>query len=90
MQRYEIVNGVIEVEGAANETTTDTEEDKGSNQKWTPYSFIVSILYYSNLLVTYVEKGVPSFWLNAMKNNDVLAEEVSQLCSIVNFLPRNA
>lgn len=31
MQRYEIVNGVIEVEGAANETTTDTEEDKGSN-----------------------------------------------------------
>ncbi|KAG4990694.1 hypothetical protein AAZX31_09G062100 [Glycine max] len=51
-KRYEIVNGVIEVEGAANETTDESEEDK--------------------------EKGVPSFWLNAMKNNDVLAEEISE------------
>ncbi|RDX81936.1 Nucleosome assembly protein 1;2, partial [Mucuna pruriens] len=49
-KRYEIVNGVTEVEGAANETTDESEEDK--------------------------EKGVPSFWLNAMKNNDVLAEEI--------------
>ncbi|CAL0330301.1 unnamed protein product [Lupinus luteus] len=47
-KRYEIVNGVTEVEGAA-----DTEDDK-------------------------VEKGVPGFWLNAMKNNDVLAEEISE------------
>ncbi|KAI4344529.1 hypothetical protein L6164_011744 [Bauhinia variegata] len=50
-KRYEIVNGVVEVEGA-NETTADTEEDK--------------------------EKGVPAFWLNAMKNNEVLAEEISE------------
>jgi len=29
MQRYEIVNGVTEVEGAANETTDGSEEDNG-------------------------------------------------------------
>ncbi|WVZ18867.1 hypothetical protein V8G54_006189 [Vigna mungo] len=51
-KRYEIVNGVTEVEGAAVETTDGSEEDN--------------------------EKGVPSFWLNAMKNNDVLAEEISE------------
>lgn len=51
-KRYDIVNGVTEVEGAAMETTADAEEDN--------------------------EKGVPSFWLNAMKNNDVLSEEVME------------
>ncbi|TKY54472.1 Nucleosome assembly protein [Spatholobus suberectus] len=52
-KRYEIVNGVTEVEGGAvNETTPDNEEDK--------------------------EKGVPAFWLTAMKNNEVLAEEISE------------
>ncbi|KAF7806734.1 nucleosome assembly protein 1;3-like isoform X2 [Senna tora] len=51
-KRYDIVNGVAEVEGVAAEAAADTEEDK--------------------------EKGVPAFWLNAMKNNDVLAEEISE------------
>ncbi|KAK7303966.1 hypothetical protein RJT34_14916 [Clitoria ternatea] len=51
-KRSEIVGGVIEVDGVANETADGTEEDN--------------------------EKGVPSFWLNAMKNNDVLAEEISE------------
>ncbi|KAF7806726.1 nucleosome assembly protein 1;3-like [Senna tora] len=51
-KRYDIVNGVAEVEGVANETAADTEEDK--------------------------EKGVPAFWLTAMKNNEVLAEEISE------------
>ncbi|OIV99753.1 hypothetical protein TanjilG_26091 [Lupinus angustifolius] len=51
-KRYEIVNGVTEVEGAANETKSDTEEDN--------------------------EKGVPDFWLTAMKNNEVLVEEISE------------
>ncbi|CAI8589824.1 unnamed protein product [Vicia faba] len=50
-KRYDIVNGVAEVEGVAVETTA-AEEDK--------------------------EKGVPSFWLNAMKNNDVLGEEITE------------
>ncbi|XLU71513.1 uncharacterized protein [Arachis hypogaea] len=47
--RFEIVNGVIEVEGIAEEKTAGAEEDE--------------------------EKGVPAFWLNAMKNNQVLADE---------------
>ncbi|CAL0325529.1 unnamed protein product [Lupinus luteus] len=51
-KRYEIVNGVTEVEGAANETKSDTEEEN--------------------------EKGVPDFWLTAMKNNEVLVEEISE------------
>jgi len=34
----------------------------------------------------YVEKGVPAFWLTAMKNNEVLAEEVSSFGSAVYFL----
>jgi len=29
MQRFDIVNGVTEVEGAANETTEESEEDNG-------------------------------------------------------------
>lgn len=29
-----------------------------------------------NLSPLNVENGVPEFWLNAMKNNEVLAEEV--------------
>ncbi|XWS18888.1 hypothetical protein CRYUN_Cryun32bG0083500 [Craigia yunnanensis] len=50
-KRYEIVNGVIKVEGETNEAVMD--EDKGVE-----------------------EKGVPDFWLTAMKTNDILAEEV--------------
>ncbi|QHN75749.1 Nucleosome assembly protein [Arachis hypogaea] len=50
--RFEIVNGVTEVEGIAEEKTAGAEEDE--------------------------EKGVPAFWLNAMKNNEVLAEEISE------------
>ncbi|XP_057758338.1 nucleosome assembly protein 1;3-like [Arachis stenosperma] len=52
MQRFEIVNGVTEVEGIADEKTAGAKEDE--------------------------EKGVPAFWLNAMKNNEVLAEEISE------------
>ncbi|KAK7347825.1 hypothetical protein VNO80_22364 [Phaseolus coccineus] len=52
-KRYDIVNGVTEVEEAAvKEKTPDSGEDE--------------------------EKGVPAFWLTAMKNNEVLAEEISE------------
>lgn len=54
-KRYDIVNGVSEVEGVTTEAATEKEEDKEAN-----------------------EKGVPDFWLNAMKNNEVLAEEISE------------
>ncbi|KAK2354081.1 nucleosome assembly protein 1-2 [Trifolium repens] len=48
-KRYDIVNGVADVEGVTTETTAEAEE-----------------------------KGVPSFWLNAMKNDDILAEEITK------------
>lgn len=55
-KRFDIVNGVVEVDGAVTEVpAVDQEEDKAA-----------------------VEKGVPDFWFTAMKNNDVLAEEISE------------
>ncbi|KAM7483854.1 hypothetical protein LguiB_008437 [Lonicera macranthoides] len=53
--RYEIVNGVIEIEGVNSESTMGKEEDKTKD-----------------------EKGVPEFWLTAMKTNEILAEEISE------------
>jgi len=43
MQRYDIVNGVTEVDGVAMETTADAEEDNGNNWERTPYIFIISV-----------------------------------------------
>ncbi|KAL6972711.1 Nucleosome assembly protein 1,4 [Sarracenia purpurea var. burkii] len=54
-KRYDIVNGVVEVEGVTTEATMDQEENKETE-----------------------EKGVPSFWVTAMKTNEVLAEEISE------------
>ncbi|XP_009785383.1 nucleosome assembly protein 1-2 isoform X1 [Nicotiana tabacum] len=55
-KRFEIVNGVVEVDGATTEAAAaDKQEDKDA-----------------------VEKGVPDFWLTAMKNNEVLAEEITE------------
>ncbi|KAL2899584.1 Nucleosome assembly protein 1 2 [Bienertia sinuspersici] len=54
-KRYDIVNGVVEVEGVTNETTTEQGEEKEPE-----------------------EKGVPNFWLTAMKTNEVLAEEITE------------
>ncbi|CAL9180826.1 unnamed protein product [Musa hybrid cultivar] len=55
-KRYEIVNGVVEVEGIKDESPEETgSEDKASE-----------------------EKGVPGFWLTAMKANEVLTEEIQE------------
>lgn len=54
-KRYEIVNGVVEVEGVKSEVAMDHEEDKAEE-----------------------EKGVPDFWLTAMKTNEILGEEISE------------
>ncbi|KAK9102571.1 hypothetical protein Sjap_019825 [Stephania japonica] len=54
-KRYEIVNGVVEVEGVTSETPMEQGEDKAAE-----------------------EKGVPDFWLTAMKTNEVLVEEISE------------
>ncbi|KAL9399321.1 hypothetical protein Peur_008282 [Populus x canadensis] len=53
-KRYDIVNGVAEVE-ATNEVAMDQDGGKAGE-----------------------EKGVPDFWLIAMKNNEVLAEEITE------------
>lgn len=63
-KRYDIVNGVVEVEGVSveaavdkkdNTTTVDKKDDKATE-----------------------EKGVPNFWLTAMKTNEVLVEEIQE------------
>ncbi|KAH9624574.1 hypothetical protein KSS87_023010 [Heliosperma pusillum] len=53
-KRYEIVNGVVEVDGVSNEPA-EQGDDKLAQ-----------------------EKGVPDFWLTAMKSNEVLAESIQE------------
>ncbi|KAL4199856.1 hypothetical protein AMTRI_Chr03g146890 [Amborella trichopoda] len=50
-KRFEIVNGVVEVDSVKNDTTEETAADDNA-------------------------KGVPDFWLTAMKTNEVLAGEI--------------
>ncbi|GMH22045.1 hypothetical protein Nepgr_023888 [Nepenthes gracilis] len=54
-KRYEIVNGVVEVEGITSDSAMEQEVDSSPE-----------------------EKGVPNFWLNSMKNHEVLAEEITE------------
>ncbi|PKU77730.1 nucleosome assembly protein 1;2 isoform X2 [Dendrobium catenatum] len=54
-KRYEIVNGLVEVEGDADDLEEDAAEDKANEGK-----------------------GVPEFWLTALKTNDVLSEEIHE------------
>lgn len=59
IKRYEIVNGVVEVEGVAKEDTDPTTiKDKDDEAT--------------------EEKGVPGFWLTAMKTNEVLCDEIKE------------
>ncbi|CAO2178533.1 unnamed protein product [Urochloa humidicola] len=51
-KRYEIVSGMVEVDGI-----TKSGDETPTEQK---------------------EKGVPDFWLNAMKNNEILAGEIQK------------
>ncbi|KAJ1382202.1 Nucleosome assembly protein [Sesbania bispinosa] len=53
-KRYEIVNGVVEVEGVTNEAAV--EEESGASEG----------------------KGVPNFWLTAMKTNEILTDEITE------------
>ncbi|KAI0491934.1 hypothetical protein KFK09_026197 [Dendrobium nobile] len=54
-KRYEIVNGLVEVEGVADDLEEDAAEDKANEGK-----------------------GVPEFWLTALKTNEVLSEEIHE------------
>ncbi|KAL4590547.1 hypothetical protein LXL04_003479 [Taraxacum kok-saghyz] len=52
-KRYDIVNGVVEVDGVKSEDAMEQTDDKAIE-----------------------EKGVPNFWLTAMKTNEMLTKEV--------------
>ncbi|XP_057549803.1 nucleosome assembly protein 1;4-like [Amaranthus tricolor] len=54
-KRYDIVNGVVEVEGVTNEAMVEEGEEKAPE-----------------------EKGVPNFWLTAMKTNEILVDEITE------------
>lgn len=77
-QRYEIVNGVVEVDGVSDEPTSenasDGKESDGMGLDISPC--IVSILNTIFMFAHFSAKGVPDFWLTAMKTNEILAEEV--------------
>ncbi|XP_076881208.1 nucleosome assembly protein 1;4-like isoform X1 [Bidens hawaiensis] len=49
-KRYDIVNGVVEVDGLKDDSATDQAD----------------------------AKGVPDFWLTAMKTNEILADEITE------------
>ncbi|URD90719.1 NAP domain containing protein [Musa troglodytarum] len=55
-KRYEIVNGIVEVEGIKDESSDETAAEDRTTK----------------------EKGVPGFWLTAMKTNEVLTEEIQE------------
>ncbi|TVU04389.1 hypothetical protein EJB05_50042 [Eragrostis curvula] len=66
-KRYEIINGVVEVEGITNEHADEPPAEQkpaGEEGKVTMHPAD--------------EKGVPDFWLNAMKNHEILAEEIQE------------
>lgn len=63
-KRYDIVNGVTEVEGAAE---VKMEQVEGAEVKMEQEGDKSA-----------AEKGVPEFWLTAMKNNEVLVEEITE------------
>ncbi|XP_031275427.1 nucleosome assembly protein 1;2-like isoform X1 [Pistacia vera] len=84
-KRFDIVNGVVEAEGATNEAAMDQEEDKAAEGILSEHHHgtlsIVSIFFlglYFECGTLNAEKGVPDFWLTAMKNNEVLAEEITE------------
>jgi len=54
-KRYDIVNGVVEVDGVAIEPTSENADEGGDSAK-----------------------GVPDFWLTALKTNEVLTEEIQE------------
>ncbi|KAJ1258032.1 hypothetical protein BS78_10G042800 [Paspalum vaginatum] len=55
-KRFEIVNGVVEVDGVIDEPTSENADEGKETDA----------------------KGVPDFWLTAMKTNEVLSEEIQE------------
>lgn len=59
-QRYDIVNGVVDIEDDKKEEGESKKESTEAAEKED------------------TEKGVPEFWLTAMKNNDVVAMQITE------------
>ncbi|KAF3625868.1 hypothetical protein FXO37_30641 [Capsicum annuum] len=80
-KRYEIVNGVVEVE-CVNEAPMDedkeTENGKLSTISVSSMQIDLNICFKISCQHLVPEKGVPNFWLTAMKTNEILAEEISE------------
>lgn len=82
LQRYDIVNGVVEVDGLKDEAATNqTDVDSKEGNIFTIWSYLIFYLCFLSLIIIndFSEKGVPDFWLTAMKTNEILAEEVETL-----------
>lgn len=72
------MNGASELDGASSK---DNVEGTANNffilkvfKFYKPCNDVIRIVY---LLIT--EKGVPDFWLNAMKRNELLSDEARKL-----------
>lgn len=72
------MNGVAEVKGIAGETTEEKLDEgildlrRFEDTDCFPPPLHTGVLIF----LTFAEKGVPDFWLTAMKQNEVLTEEV--------------
>ena len=76
-QRYDIVNGVVEVDGAAKEPTGENAAEGGDSDGMKSEFALPLRDHHSDVVLTsFSAKGVPDFWLTALKTNDVLTEEV--------------
>lgn len=82
------MNGVGEANGTPDDAAMDQGEDKSAEGIILFYNFALTFFSFGSFLsmcmnvyaiMIYAEKGVPDFWLNAMKNNEVLSEEVCLL-----------
>ncbi|GJR32087.1 putative reverse transcriptase domain-containing protein [Tanacetum coccineum] len=68
-KRYDIVTGAVEVDGAKEEDAMDQTppQEKKFEIQSLKSAFVIFYIFAA--------KGVPEFWLTAMKNNKIMAEE---------------
>lgn len=76
LQRHDVVNGLLEVEA------TDEADREGKLFTFVYQCSLVHFLLIASGLSFNSEKGIPNFWLTAMKTNDTLAELVREFMYI--------
>ncbi|KAM3207416.1 hypothetical protein ACQJBY_062569 [Aegilops geniculata] len=78
-KRYDIVNGVVEVDGVAKEPTSENAAEGGDSDGMKSKFALPLRDHHSDVLLTsFSAKGVPDFWLTALKTNDVLTDEIQE------------